>query len=400
MTKAIPIHRGSAGAAIRLCPKKSCQTVFLERVAMYEMLVPNDDWKQKLRTTRIIQALGEGVMQTFVSILLFIEGGFRLELTGFAILMISLWVGHLTLYLVIRLGLNQRFSDPSMTFVIINWSILTLLVTLFFMDRFRPLMILFFPVILIFGSFRMTPRQYMVSAAFMVLGYTGVIISHFKLYPHEVDPEYELLVGIVFVVITIAYSLVSNQISLLRRKLHERNAELATAMEKVELMAITDELTGLINRRHMMFMLKQQKGIADRGGNGFCVCYFDIDQFKRINDTLGHHVGDIVLQRFASTIQSQLRVSDILARFGGEEFVLMASSIGLNGATVAANRIRKSIEAIKFQDVAADLTVTVSGGVAQYKPNDQLESLLSRADKALYLAKKSGRNCIKIETDL
>jgi diguanylate cyclase (GGDEF)-like protein len=115
---------------------------------------------------------------------------------------------------------------------------------------------------------------------------------------------------------------------------------------------------------------------------------------------MGHHVGDIVLKRFSSEIQSQLRASDLFARFGGEEFVFVAVGVDLKGANIAANRIRKAIEALSFKDVAQNLTVTVSGGLAQFRCNEKIESVLSRADQALYLAKNRGRNCIKIETDI
>lgn len=163
-------------------------------------------------------------------------------------------------------------------------------------------------------------------------------------------------------------------------------------------MAITDELTGLINRRQMMFMLDQQKAVADRGGGGFSVCFFDIDRFKFVNDTMGHHIGDMVLKRFAEQAQKTLRTADIFARFGGEEFILMTPGGNLGGAAIVADRIRNTICVIDFSDIAPSLTVTLSGGVAQYRPKEAIRSIISRADKALYLAKNSGRNCIKLET--
>jgi diguanylate cyclase (GGDEF)-like protein len=202
------------------------------------------------------------------------------------------------------------------------------------------------------------------------------------------------------VLIIVAYCLVSNEVSLMRRKLRRRNAELATAMEKMERMAITDELTGLLNRRHMMVMLNQQKALANRSNTGFCICFFDLDDFKDINDTLGHHIGDIVLKRFASAVQSRLRASDLFGRFGGEEFVLLAMGTNIGGAKIAADRVRELAETIDFKDVAPSLTVTVSGGVAQFWPDDAIGALLYRADKAMYLAKNSGKNCIRTESDL
>jgi diguanylate cyclase (GGDEF)-like protein len=245
----------------------------------------------------------------------------------------------------------------------------------------------------------MTTRQYLATAALMVFGYFAVMVGIYSIRSQILVLGDELVVGGVFVLVIIAFSFVSNEISLSRKKLRQRNAELATAMGKIEHMAITDELTGLINRRHMIYMLERQKSLVDRGGTGFCICFFDIDHFKTVNDTLGHHVGDIVLQRFASAIKKELRVSDLFARFGGEEFVFMAFGVDLNGAKIAANRLRKTVEQIDFKDISPCLNVTISGGVAKYRSREKVETILSRADRALYLAKNSGRNCIKMEND-
>ncbi len=355
---------------------------------------------QQLRAKRVLQAIGGAVIQSIVALIVFLAGGFRLEITGFTILMAALWTGHISFYLAIRIGLNRQFADPSMTREQVIWSNVTLLATLFFMDRFRPLMMMFFPMILIYGAFRMTARQYIATALLTVTGYLFVVYLRYLQDPNSMALENEIVVATAFILIIVAFSLVSNEVSLVRRKLRQRNAELADAMEKMERMAITDELTGLPNRRHMIVMLNQQKAIADRSNIGFCICFFDLDDFKDINDTMGHHIGDIVLKRFASAIHSQSRAADLFARFGGEEFVLLAMGTNLGGAENAANRVRQVAQAIDFKDVTPSLTVTVSGGVAQFRQGDRIEALLTRADKAMYLAKKSGKNCIKTESDL
>ncbi|WP_319523414.1 GGDEF domain-containing protein [uncultured Desulfosarcina sp.] len=364
---------------------------------MFDKLMPKDDVKQRIRMKRALQALGGAASQSLVSVILFFSGGFRLDLQGFILLMIFLWVGHLTIPILIRLDINRRFSDPSMTREMVNWAIFTLLVTVFFMDHYRSLMLMYFPIILLYGAFSMTPNQYRATAAVMILGYVTVIFTLCQLHPNQFKIEEEFVAALVFALVIVAFSFVSNEISLLRKKLYRRNTELAKAIEKIEHMAITDELTGLTNRRHMMHMLRRQKAVADRGGNGFCVCFFDLDRFKSINDRMGHHVGDVVLKRFSSEVRSQLRDSDMFARFGGEEFVLLANGVDLERATIAADRIRKAIEALRFKDVAPDLTVTVSGGVAQFQSKEKIEALLSRADQALYSAKGKGGNCIKAE---
>jgi hypothetical protein len=109
-----------------------------------------------------------------------------------------------------------------------------LLTTLFFMDQLRPLMMMFFPIILIYGVFRMTARQYIATAIFTVCGYLLVIYLLYRHYPNSIAVENEIVVAMVFVLVIVAYSLVSNEVSLVRRKLRQRNAELANAMEKME----------------------------------------------------------------------------------------------------------------------------------------------------------------------
>lgn len=364
------------------------------------MLIPKPVNSQQLRLRRVLQAIGGAVIQSMVALIVFLAGGFRLEISGFTMLMIVFWTGHITFYVAIRVGFNRRFADPSLTREQVIWSNFVLLVTLFFMDQFRPLMMMFFPIILIYGAFRMTARQYIVTATLTVTGYLVVISLLYLQGPSSIALENEIVVAMAFMLVIVAFTLVSNEVSLVRRKLRQRNAELAGAMERIERMAITDELTGLPNRRHMLVMLNQQKAIADRSNIGFCICFFDLDDFKDINDTMGHHVGDIVLKRFASAVRTQSRASDLFARYGGEEFVLLATGTYLSGAKNAAERVRKVAETIDFKDVAPSLTVTVSGGVAQFRRDDKIEILLNRADKAMYLAKISGKNCIKTESDL
>ncbi|XPS85436.1 response regulator modulated diguanylate cyclase (GGDEF domain) [Desulfosarcina variabilis str. Montpellier] len=370
-----------------------------DEVIVLLRLLPKYDLKQRIRAKRALQAMAGAGIQSLVSILLFFAGAFRLELQGFALLMLFLWLSHISLYLAIRLGFNKRFADPSMTREMVIWAVVVLLINVFFMDRFRPLIMMFFPIVLIYGAFWMTTRQYLATAALMVFGYVAVMAGIYSIRSQILVLGDELVVGSVFILVIIAFSFVSNEISLSRKKLRQRNAELATVMGKIEHMAITDELTGLINRRHMIYMLERQKSLVDRGGTGFCICFFDIDHFKTINDALGHHVGDIVLQRFASAIKKELRASDLFARFGGEEFVFMAFGVDLNGAKIAANRLRKTVEQIDFKDISPGLNVTISGGVAKYRSKEKVETILSRADRALYLAKNSGRNCIKMEND-
>lgn len=367
---------------------------------MFSKLIIGGDRKQQLRVVRTLQATGGALIQSIVVLILFFVESFRLSDIDFLILIGSLWIGHIAFFLLIRSGFNQRFSDPSMTNAQIIWAIACNLLILFFMVKFRFMILPFLFLILIFGAFKMTTRQYIAIAIFIVIGYLTVIGLIYFYHPETIRLKDEIAGGLAFTLTTLAFSLIGNEISRLRLKLSQRNSDLAATMQKVEQMASTDELTGLINRREMMFLLNRQKAQSDRGKACFSVCFFDIDHFKLVNDTFGHNIGDIVLTRFAAESLKVIRDADLFARFGGEEFLLLVTNNDMEGAMTAAERIRKAVAGIDFSDVESDLSVTLSAGVAQFQAKEDIRSLLTRADKALYLAKNNGRNCIKMETEI
>ncbi|RCS41532.1 GGDEF domain-containing protein [Bremerella cremea] len=152
----------------------------------------------------------------------------------------------------------------------------------------------------------------------------------------------------------------------------------------------TDPLTGLSNRRALDDSLESLFAMKDRYELTFSLCILDVDHFKRINDEYGHLEGDRVLQKVADLIDNCVRETDVVTRYGGEEFVVLMPSTGLDGAGMFAERVRSAAE--------EKLNVTVSGGVAQASAADEPQTLLARADAALYRAKANGRNCIFCHT--
>ncbi len=158
--------------------------------------------------------------------------------------------------------------------------------------------------------------------------------------------------------------------------------------EEVFQMAITDYLTGLYNRRYLETILKSAEDKANNRDITFSVIIIDIDNFKKINDTYGHNMGDKVLVAIADVLRNTLRISDIPARWGGEEFLVFLEQTNHNGAMALAERIRKGVEKTEVNGIK----VTVSLGVAQHKKGDSYMETIERADMALYDAKKSGKN--------
>jgi two-component system cell cycle response regulator len=160
-------------------------------------------------------------------------------------------------------------------------------------------------------------------------------------------------------------------------------------------MAITDQLTGLHNRRYMSRHLDTLIASAQKSGRPLAFLIFDIDHFKTVNDTHGHDIGDEVLREFAGRIGANVRGIDLACRYGGEEFVVVMPDTDIQFASAVAERLRSSVETTPFtiSRPPNKLNITISIGIAESdKGEDTAEKLLHRADQALYRAKRDGRN--------
>lgn len=148
----------------------------------------------------------------------------------------------------------------------------------------------------------------------------------------------------------------------------------------------TDPLTGVCNRRGLDQSLEMQLAVMNRYGSRFSLMLLDIDNFKTVNDRQGHLNGDQMLREAARLLEQEVREVDIVARYGGDEFLIVMPHTGLEGAIVFAERLRRKIE--------QTMSFTISGGVAAAEKGDTAESLFLRVDSALYGAKGAGRNCV------
>lgn len=172
----------------------------------------------------------------------------------------------------------------------------------------------------------------------------------------------------------------------------------AKLFHDVQLLASTDPLTGIANRRKFMDTFFMELERASRYGNNLSFLMYDIDFFKRINDTYGHSIGDIVLQKAAKLAKANLRTTDTIGRYGGEEFTILLPNTHLEGAKIVAERIRNSFENAEIEAYPGKAVVfTASFGLAEYQDGDTMDSLLARADRALYYAKETGRNKVSWE---
>jgi len=176
----------------------------------------------------------------------------------------------------------------------------------------------------------------------------------------------------------------------------ERTADLEAANRELERLATTDALTQVANRRHLLARANAEMARARRNGAPLSVILLDLDEFKRVNDTLGHEAGDRVLVATTAVIEEQLRPSDLLGRMGGEEFCVLLPETRGEGALEVAERLREALESAQISTDRGAVQVTASFGVAcQRAPDEPFAPLLARADRAMYRAKARGRNRVE-----
>lgn len=170
------------------------------------------------------------------------------------------------------------------------------------------------------------------------------------------------------------------------------NLTINAYQRRLEKMATTDKLTGLYNRQALDVIFNENFKEADRREVNFSIIVFDIDQFKKINDAHGHLVGDAVLKNIADITTENVRTSDVVCRWGGEEFLVLLKECTLEDGYNMAEKIRTAIKGFHSDYNGINVTATVSLGVAQYRSGESEDDLLSRVDKALYTAKQNGRD--------
>ena len=177
------------------------------------------------------------------------------------------------------------------------------------------------------------------------------------------------------------------------RKLQEELSELSEAVR-------VDQLTGVLNRRGLDEAMTREMARAQRGGGLLSVALLDIDNFKSLNDTYGHNVGDTALQHLAKVIQTTMRPTDVVSRFGGEEFVILLPDTDLEAAVSTVKRLQRALTKQFFLGNNEKLLITFSAGVALLKKDETEAAVIHRADQSMYLAKRTGKNRVMTEIDL
>ncbi len=365
----------------------------------------------------------------FVSYLMFLiplgyavdQGWIRFGYAGLAVFTLVAMVANVGFLTAIRSGYSTRFRDPTLVIPQILVAVFLALVMSYYADEAGAVTLMLFFAAFFFGVFSLTTRQYFAITAVTSLGYAAMLAIKFPAGTRGSEVfRVEILDFLMLVVILCWMSLLCSYVARMRRVLSKRKDALGKALERLQELASHDDLTGVYNRRYLMEILSQQQERTQRYGERLSICLLDLDHFKRINDTHGHGVGDEALQAFASHARLQARKMDAFGRtgeedggitdpqagsaqvdgtfgrYGGEEFLLLLPHTDQRGALIFAERLRGTLHASPLQTSAGPVPIRFSAGVAELQAGETIAHLLNRADKALYQAKKSGRDRIQL----
>lgn len=347
---------------------------------------------QALRKRRLGMSF-TSYMVTFAGVLLFSYQGMVPPAVALHFLLFSLLANGL-IWLLIHYDFNLHLRDPSMTMAqltICQWPALWVM---FYLDagQARAIFLLISIVPLLYGILALNRRQFFWVSSIFFLQYCGLYLALWQLRPGVLETGLELIQGLVFMIVLAEVALIGGFISNLRGKLRLRNRELSNAMERIQELVNIDELTGIYNRRRIVQVLSDESNRCRRTPGAFSLGIMDVDHFKQVNDTYGHQAGDEVLREIAHVVAGDLRAIDSFGRYGGEEFLLVLPQTSLAGARIKSQRLCRTIEKLRFKSLPADVSISVSIGIAQALPEEDTDATLARADHALYQAKDNGRN--------
>jgi diguanylate cyclase (GGDEF)-like protein len=247
-------------------------------------------------------------------------------------------------------------------------------------------------VVVVFCTFALRPRQTLALTAAGLAGMGATMWWHQAHDPLHFPPLVEAVTFAMLTGCSMAVTVLTGEASKLRARLKGQREDLVKAVETIRTLATIDELTALSNRRHMNEMLAKEERRHGAGAKPTCIALLDIDFFKRINDRHGHAAGDEVLRRFAACARAELRAGDVLARWGGEEFLLMLPDSGEPAAQAVLDRIRARVAELQVDGVEEERRISFSAGLTARRGAEVLADTVNRADKALYEAKSSGRD--------
>jgi len=308
------------------------------------------------------------------------------------VLMLCLAPGLFGFYLVMRSGLNLRFADPALTLQQMVFAIVAMAAAYVINPPVRGMLLMIVALVLMFAAFTLSPKASRALGMFAVTVLGLVMLAMATHAPTVFDPTVEGIHFAFAAVVLPVISMLAGDLSQMRTRLRLQKSELQAALARIHKLATRDDLTGLINRRHMEELADMEQRRAMRSGSQPCLCLVDIDHFKRINDQHGHAAGDEVLRLFARHAAASMRETDALARWGGEEFLVLLPDTRPDEARAGFERLRRLLSRDEAWGERSHLRVSFSAGLTAWRGGEPLRDALARADHALYEAKATGRD--------
>ena len=305
-------------------------------------------------------------------------------------------LGMVGFFSLIRSGWSLKLADPALTVPQILFALTSGAAAYTLLGAGRGAVFPVVMVVLMFGMFEVSPRQMRWLSAYAVLLFGAVMAlmanQNPRAYPIAVELGHFLLVATMMP----ATSMLAGRLSRMRHRSRLQRAELAQALARLREHTTRDELTGLINKRHMQELMDQEHQRCIRSGQSFCLAVLDIDRFKPVNEAHGYTVGDAVLRAVAQEAQRHVRVSDMLSRWGGEEFVLMMGDTRAALARGGLERLHQKVGALRILHGTAAVGITLSAGLAEHHAGESVLQTLARAERALQEAKDQGRDRVVV----
>lgn len=353
-------------------------------------LLLTDDFRQRRRITVVLMTAC--VYLICACILLYGAESGLFHAKGATLLALVSAVTPVIYFMLMRSGLNLRFSQPSLALPQAICAQTLVAAAYAVSGPVHPATLILLATVMVFGMFEMNT-----ASVWKLMAYSIAVIGSVMAWRAHQDPStYPARLQLIYFVLTAttlpSISSLSIQLRQMRERLRKQKAELESALIQIRRAATHDELTGLPNRRHMLTLLAEHVARRERGGPDFMVALVDMDHFKHVNDSFGHRVGDEALGCFARQARKHLRSSDVVGRWGGEEFLVILPESPPGDPNIGIERLRGALAVAQVSRLAPHLRIAFSSGLTRYVSGEDIDDLIERADQALYAAKAAGRN--------
>ena len=328
----------------------------------------------------------------------FVKTGFTNPAVG-SWMMGGLAATIILIYAMLRSGWSTRFKDPTLTvfqmILAISWDC----VTYALIGPAHAGMLMLMELSLFFGIFTLDARSARITLVYTLVAAGSTMVLRSVTDPANFPPDLQFVYFAALVLVGSMNARLATSLTGMRRELEAQRQGLSTALERIREASSRDPLTGLYNRRYMLEMLAHEVERNRRFKTGFSLALIDLDHFKLFNDQYGHQTGDAALCCFARQAQATLRSGDLMARWGGEEFLFLYPESSPGDAQENLEMLRKDLIDTQVSTQYPALRVRFSAGLTAFLSDEAIQKTIERADQALYQAKATGRNRCEIRLE-